>query len=179
MERKCYNCKNYCALVNQGYWWCNKNLDMDHPETCEGWDEVPQANTTSTTDWSTSSATTSNCRFKVAIVGSRTFTDYDLAEKFIDKVCEEDYIPIEKIISGGAKGADTIAEEYARKHNIDTQIFKPDWEKYGKSAGFRRNKDIIENCDICIAFWDGESKGTKHDIDLCKKLNKLIYICRV
>ena len=174
MERKCFNCRNYGALVNQGYWWCDKQLDMDHPETCEGWDEVPQASTSST-NWSLSSTS----GFNVAIVGSRTFNDYDLAEKFIDNVCEEDEIPIDKIISGGAKGADTIAEEYAKRHNIEIQIFKPDWEKYGKSAGFRRNRDIIENCDICIAFWDGESKGTKNDIDLCKKLNKLIYICRV
>ena len=176
MERKCYNCRNYCALANQGYWWCDKNLDMNHPETCEGWDEVPQAITTT---YSLSSTSIEDYRFKVAIVGSRTFTDYELAEKFIDKVCDDDAILISKIISGGAKGADTIAEEYARNHNIETQIFKPDWEKYGKSAGYKRNVDIIENCDICIAFWDGESKGTKHDIDLCKKLNKLIYICRV
>lgn len=99
MERKCYNCRNYCALVNQGYWWCDKQLDMNHPETCGGWDEVPQASI----DWSLSCTSADDYTFKVAIVGSRTFTDYDLAEKFIDKVCDDDAILISKIISGGQK----------------------------------------------------------------------------
>lgn len=170
MEKKCFNCINYGSLVNQGYWWCELQKDMEHPETCDGWDEVLQGVMTS--------SSSSGVFVKVAIVGSRTFNDYDLAEKYIDKTCDDNAYLICKIISGGAKGADSIAEKYARKHNIETQIFKPDWDTYGKSAGFRRNKDIIENCDICIAFWDGVSKGTKHDIDLCKKMNKLIFICK-
>lgn len=43
MERKCFNCKNYGCLVNQGYWWCELQKDMEHPETCDGWDEVPRS----------------------------------------------------------------------------------------------------------------------------------------
>jgi hypothetical protein len=56
-------------------------------------------------------------------------------------------------------------------------VFKPDWNKYGKSAGFVRNKLIIENADIVFAFWDGESKGTLISINIAKELNKKLYIC--
>lgn len=114
---------------------------------------------------------------KVAIVGSRTFNDYEKAKQFINNICQENNISINQIISGGAKGADSIGEKYARENNINILIFKPDWNKYGKSAGYIRNKDIIDNCDICIAFWDGNSRGTKNDIDLCNKKEKQVYIC--
>lgn len=115
-------------------------------------------------------------KVKAAIVGSRSFKDYDSLKKFIDLICEEDELKITEIISGGAIGADKAGEMYAYEKKIPTTIFKPDWEKYGKSAGFIRNKDIIKNCDVCFVFWDGESKGTKNDIELCEKFNKPIYL---
>lgn len=114
---------------------------------------------------------------KAAIVGSRTFNDYEQLKNFIDEKCKENNIEIDTIISGGAKGADSLSEHYAAEKSINTIIFKADWDKYGKRAGFIRNFDIIKNCDICFAFWDGESHGTKHDIELCEKYNKKIFIC--
>lgn len=95
-------------------------------------------------------------------------------DKIISQL-EEKY-EIVSIVSGGAKGADTMGERYADKFGLDKLIFYPDWNKYGKRAGFLRNIDIIKNCDVCVAFWDGESHGTKHDIDLCKEYNKTCYI---
>jgi len=114
---------------------------------------------------------------KIAIVGSRTFNDYDLLEKIIYKqMCVSS---INLIVSGGAKGADYLAERFAKKHNIPIQIFQAEWNKYGKGAGYIRNKLIIENVDIVFAFWDGKSKGTKHSINLAKKENKELYITKI
>lgn len=111
---------------------------------------------------------------KIAVVGSRTFNDYKLLRSTLNK-----YDHIELIVSGGAKGADSLAEKYARENGIETLIFKPDWDKNGKAAGYIRNVDIIKNCDLVIAFWDGKSKGTKHSIDLAKNGNKKIIIERI
>lgn len=99
---------------------------------------------------------------KFAIVGSRQILD----EKGIHEVL--DRYNITHIISGGAKGVDSIAYNYAIKRGLLTTIFKPDWRKYGKRAGYVRNQDIIDNSDYVLAFWDGSSHGTKHSIDLAK-----------
>lgn len=107
---------------------------------------------------------------KLAIIGSRTFNDYDVLKK------ECDNLNIEEIISGGAKGADSLGEKYAIENNIKFTIFKPDWKKYGKRAGFLRNTDIINSCDSVLAFWDGNSKGTQHSINLAHKHNKPVTI---
>lgn len=98
----------------------------------------------------------------LAIVGSRGFNDYKLLS---------DHVRLYKpslIVSGGARGADKLAEQYAKEHNIEMLIIKPEWDLYGNEAGFRRNIDIINHADSVIAFWDGESKGTKHSISIAK-----------
>lgn len=115
---------------------------------------------------------------RVAIVGSRTFEDYTAMERFIRHICETENIIPSVIISGGARGADLLAVRFANEHGIKLMEYKPEWNKYGKSAGFKRNVEIIDDCDVCLAFWDGESKGTKHDIDLCKEKGKPCYIYR-
>jgi len=109
---------------------------------------------------------------KLAIVGSRTFKNYKLVCTEIDKLTKFGLCSINKIISGGAVGADSLGEKYANEHNIMTMIFKPDWKKYGKAAGFIRNEDIIKNCDFVLAFWCNNSKGTEHSIKLAKQYNK-------
>jgi hypothetical protein len=105
---------------------------------------------------------------KLAVIGSRSLTNRDLVYKKLDELKDE----VELLLSGGAKGADLLAQKWAEENNITTKIFKPEWEKFGKSAGILRNKMIIESCDYCIAFWDGVSKGTKSSIDFCVKMNK-------
>lgn len=107
---------------------------------------------------------------KYAIIGSRTFNDYDYL-----KSCLKDF-DISEIISGGAKGADSMAEKYAIENDIKCTIFLPDWKLHGRGAGFMRNKLIIDNSNMVIAFWDGISKGTKNSIDIANKQNKKIYI---
>lgn len=113
---------------------------------------------------------------KLAIVGSREFTDYQFLE---DSILEWAIEPIELIISGGARGADSLAEQFAAKWNIPTQIFIPDWDRFGRAAGMIRNKDIIENADCVIAFWNGTSKGTANSIQYAKTLGMGLYIVPV
>jgi len=111
---------------------------------------------------------------KAAIVGSRTFNDYDALRESIDSL----NIHIDEIISGGAKGADSLAERYARENEIAITIFPAEWKKYGRAAGMIRNRDIIKSADVVIAFWDGESKGTKNSIDLAEKHGKILHVFR-
>ena len=85
---------------------------------------------------------------------------------------------ISVIVSGGAQGADKLAERFAKKYNIPTTIFMAQWIKYGKSAGFIRNKEIIDTCDAVVAFWDEKSPGTKHSLTLAKQQNKPIKIIK-
>ena len=107
---------------------------------------------------------------KVAVIGSRDFNDYEEVKQTLST------INITLLVSGGAKGADTLGERYAKEHNIETKIFLPDWEKHGKKAGFLRNTDIINESDLVIAFWDGQSKGTKDSIEKAFKSEKKLLI---
>lgn len=105
---------------------------------------------------------------KLAIVGSRKFTNYELLDETLSTLEE----PITEIISGGASGADALAEQWAKEKDIPITVHKAEWAKYGRAAGPKRNKKIIEACDVCVAFWDGQSKGTKDSITLSKKAGK-------
>ena len=119
-----------------------------------------------------------NDEMKVAIVGSRSINDQMFVE-YLFRCFTYIFGKPTKIISGGARGIDTFAEDFAHNFNIDLQVFKPDWAKYGRKAGFIRNEDIIKNCDICLAFWDGESHGTKHDLELCEQYKKDLVLFNV
>lgn len=103
---------------------------------------------------------------KIIIAGSRGFADYALLKKKVDEYLT-DYTDI-TIISGGAHGADKLGEHYAKEHGFDLEIYPAEWEKYGKSAGYKRNELMAEKADVLIAFWDKQSRGTKHMIDLAK-----------
>lgn len=107
---------------------------------------------------------------KVAVIGSRSFDDYDLLEKTLMRY------DIKMIVSGGARGADELAEKYAEQMGIPIKVHYADWDKHGKSAGFIRNRLIIDDCDFVVAFWDGKSKGTLNSIQLAKKQNKKVEI---
>ena len=113
---------------------------------------------------------------KVAVVGSRGFENYSKLSRVLDKV--HVVKPITLIVSGGAVGADSLSEKWAEENGIEILIFKPDWKKYGKRAGFIRNTQIVESADTVVAFWDGESRGTKNSIDTANKLDKPLFIVR-
>lgn len=90
-----------------------------------------------------------------------------------------DGLQITEIISGGAKGADSLAERYAKERGHKITVYPADWETYGRSAGAIRNELIVLNCDQVIAFWDGKSPGTKITIRLARKYNRPTMICGI
>lgn len=108
--------------------------------------------------------------FKVIIAGSRGFSNYKLLKETCNNVLREKKKTHNVIIvSGNARGADSLGELYAKDEKFDLEIFPADWKKYGKSAGFRRNEQMAEFADALIAFWDGKSNGTKHMIDIAEE----------
>jgi predicted Rossmann fold nucleotide-binding protein DprA/Smf involved in DNA uptake len=113
----------------------------------------------------------------IAIVGSRSFTDYDTVKETI-----KEYVGtkrVDKIISGGAKGADKLAERFAKEHNIKIEVIYPRWKELGKKAGYIRNELIVMYSDLVFAFWDGESLGTAHTIRIAKRQGKKVVIKRM
>lgn len=110
----------------------------------------------------------------VAIVGSRTFDNYQKLKTELDNLQVK--CPINKIISGGARGADSLAARYANANQITLLEYIPDWKTHGRKAGILRNYDIVREADMVIAFWDGISKGTKHSIGLGQRLHKDVII---
>ena len=112
---------------------------------------------------------------KLAVVGSRSFNDYSLLCYFLDNIHQQRE-GVEEIVSGGAQGADSLAEKWAQSNQITVKIFVPDWTTYGRSAGPKRNKEIVKYSDSVIAFWDGVSPGTKNTIMEAKISGKLLGI---
>ena len=113
----------------------------------------------------------------LAIIGTRDFNNYNLMKNTI--LQNYNLNEIDYIISGGAQGADYLAEMLASEFNIKIKIFKPDWKTFGRAAGPLRNIDIIKNSDFVVAFWDGKSRGTKNSIDLSIKNNKNIMVINI
>ena len=105
---------------------------------------------------------------KVAVIGSRNLTVANL----------EKYLPagVTEIVSGGARGVDTSAREYARAHGLPCTEFLPEYGKYGRAAPLKRNLQIIEYADLVLAFWDGQSRGTKFVIEHCKAQGKPVRV---
>jgi len=104
---------------------------------------------------------------RVAVVGSRTFNNEVMLCNELQKISS-----ITEIVSGGAKGADSLAENYAEKNNIPKKLFLPNWKQHGKIAGVVRNWEIINYSDFILIFWDGKSKGSLDVINKCKMKNK-------
>ena len=107
---------------------------------------------------------------KLAVVGGRTFNDYERLEIILNSLI--DSYGFTTIVSGGAQGADTLAAKFANEHNMMKIIHLPNWDLHGKSAGFIRNRDIINDSDMVLACWDGLSRGTSNSIALAKEQKK-------
>ena len=105
--------------------------------------------------------------FRVIIAGTRDFADYEALKTYADYKLSRIEDSIE-IVSGGSRGADTLGEQYAREKGYSIKRFPADWEKYGRSAGPRRNEAMARYADALLAYWDGESRGTKNMIELAK-----------
>lgn len=125
---------------------------------------------------------------KVIIAGSRTYKDYTTLSDIVDYIFRQ-YLYKKgfkqeniEIVCGKAKGADTIGETYAKNNNFQIRYFPADWDKFGKSAGYIRNKQMAEYASYrkgygaLIAFWDGKSKGTMHMINLAKEYGLKVFV---
>lgn len=109
---------------------------------------------------------------KTIIAGSRSITSYEI----IPQVARYSNFTITEVVSGGARGVDSLGEQFAKENGIDLVIFPANWNKYFKSAGYIRNQRMANYADQLIAIWDGESKGTKHMIDIMEALGKPVFI---
>lgn len=103
---------------------------------------------------------------KVIVAGSRNFKDYTYLENYLDYLFKNNKPDV--IISGMARGADTLALRYAKEHNIKVIEMPADWS-IGMHAGHVRNEDMARIATHCVIFWDGVSTGTKNMLSLCKK----------
>lgn len=108
---------------------------------------------------------------KVIIAGTRDFDNYELLKQKMDKILAGRVRNNEEIIiiSGTARGADKLGERYAREKGYKIERYPANWDKYGKRAGYIRNEQMAKVADACVCFWDEQSKGTKHMIDLAKQ----------
>jgi hypothetical protein len=105
---------------------------------------------------------------RIAVVGSRTWSDVEAIESLLDRALGT-YGEELVIVSGGAKGADTIGERWARRNQVPTLIHLPFWDRHGRKAGFVRNQHIVRDAELVIAFRVPGSKGTQLTIDLALK----------
>ena len=114
----------------------------------------------------------------IGIVGSRSITDYTLFKEELEKVIVPDPKQ-DMIVSGGADGVDSLAEQYARAHGIQPVILPALWDNFGKAAGKIRNSNVVKVAHIIVAFWDQESPGTKDTIDKAEANGNLFEVIRL
>ena len=119
--------------------------------------------------------------YNIIIAGSRNFNDYAVGfNTFKTFVCSKNMHEKPTIICGMARGADMIGYTIAKRHNLPLKEFPADWS-IGKQAGYIRNKEMAKYASengngVLIAFWDGNSRGTKHMINLAKEYNLEIHV---
>ena len=108
---------------------------------------------------------------KLLVVGSRNIKDFDLTP-YINSNADT-------IISGGANGIDTLAEQYADSHRLSKYILRPRYDLYGRSAPLKRNDHMVDIADAVLIIWDGKSKGTEHTLKYANKSGKPVTIIRL
>ena len=111
---------------------------------------------------------------KILVFGSRTINDYKQVEDHLYNMYNQfiDEGDDCSLISGGAIGVDTLAERFAKEYEVDIEVYKPNYTKYGKKAPLIRNKKMAELCDKAICFWDGQSRGTMHTLMMLAQMGK-------
>lgn len=116
---------------------------------------------------------------KILIAGSRGFTDMDCMVGFLNQLIHNGNLPSENewiIMSGMARGADTMGVEIAKANNIPLMKFPANWAAHGMQAGYIRNAKMVQEADILVAFWDGKSRGTEHTIRIMKAHRKPVFV---
>lgn len=115
---------------------------------------------------------------RVVISGCRYYSNYDEAKDFIKENLNDVLLNKNSVIilSGDCKGADALGERFALENNLQIEKYPARWDLYGRAAGPKRNKTMVDNCDRIICFWNGSSKGTQSTINYAKNANKDIRI---
>jgi hypothetical protein len=111
---------------------------------------------------------------RLIIAGSRAFTNYQL----LCQTLAPERSRITQVITGGAHGADQLGYRWAWKHAITHQLFRAEWERFGKAAGVRRNHQMAQAGDMLVAFWDGQSPGTEHMVQVMRQVGKPAVVVR-
>lgn len=112
---------------------------------------------------------------KTIIAGSRSITEYNLLLRAIEQ-CP---FKITSVVSGKAKGVDSLGEQYSKEHNLPIHLFPADWKKFGRGAGIVRNREMATNAEALLALWDGKSKGTESMIKLARQAGILVFIFNI
>ena len=107
---------------------------------------------------------------RIILAGGRDFDDTLLLNETLNTILQRHCIT--EVVCGMAKGADTLGEIWAKENNIKVEYFKADWERFGRGAGHKRNREMGDYADYLVAFWDEKSKGTKGMIEYMRKLKK-------
>lgn len=113
-------------------------------------------------------------KYRMIVAGGRDYSNQNVVNYYIDRVkdvCDSRGLNL-VIVCGMATGADTLGRNYAISNGLEVLEFPANWNKYGKSAGYLRNKEMASIADSAIVFWDGRSKGSKHMIDIMHELRK-------
>jgi len=115
---------------------------------------------------------------KIVIAGSRGYTNYEQASTYLNACFQRLGLPKEDItiISGACRGADSLGERFAVENGIQLIRVPADWRIYGKGAGPKRNRTMVDMCDYIICFWDGKSAGTESLIEYARQKNKPVMI---
>lgn len=113
---------------------------------------------------------------KLVIFGSRDFDDYCTLVEWMYALTHTYALDIDEIVCGMARGADLLGARWARANGVPIKEFPADWDTYGKSAGYRRNAEMAKYATHALGFWDGESRGTKHMIELCHRENLKLWV---
>ena len=117
--------------------------------------------------------------FRVIIAGCRDFCNYFMLKERCEYYLQNKMKTHNVIIvSGHASGADSLGEKFATDHNLPCELHPADWERHGKAAGPIRNEEMAEKADALIAFWDGESRGTKSMISIAKRKGLQVAVVR-
>ena len=113
---------------------------------------------------------------RLIVAGGRDFTDYAVLCRVLQDWLARHAVGPVIIISGHARGADTLGERFAREQGHGLEIYPADWESFGKRAGFIRNSRMVAIADAAVAFWDGASHGTLDTIRKMRADNKPISV---
>ena len=108
---------------------------------------------------------------RVLVCGSRDFNDYNLLATKLDEVRDRLGDVSMRVISGAARGADSLAAKWAQQHGVPCDEYPADWDRHGKSAGYRRNEQMLTEGDphMVVAFPQGDSRGTRQMMDIASK----------